>query len=154
MNHINHRRGQPLGPATKAALRLLHTEGPMTRATLTARLLCSGQPITAAQIGSAINSLSARGSVDIDRRTVPGLLQITRLGRTRLEGETSDDGTSAASARASVMSAPPYTPEKYEAPRRPGAMDAYALPSRMGDSLYHLPLHCGNAVQPQHTEQA
>jgi hypothetical protein len=142
--NLTHKPRQTLGPVSSAMLRILADEGAKTRNALTERMLCCSLPITAAQVSSSINSLTSRGAVVIDQRTKPSLIQITQLGRRRLQGKPDADTTSTTHFRASLMHQPPYQPSKNEPPCRPGALDAYALPSRMGDDLHHLPLHARN----------
>ncbi|MDF3822572.1 hypothetical protein P3G55_21910 [Leptospira sp. 96542] len=136
------RTPREISPASKVALRFLAAHGRSTRTTLAQQIACANLPISAAQIQTTINSLCTRGLIDLDASTKPGLLQITALGRARIGDANSYSGT----VRTPILDAPRYQPRALTAPTRPGAMDAYALPSRMGDDLHFPALHSADAM--------
>lgn len=121
-------RGRP-SPITMDVLRHLHVHGTCTRAAIVAAVGDLPQ--------STLSNLRYLGHVSVDHATREARYAITPRGRAKLRGDpmrrTSTDAQRLEAARRAAS----YLGEEVRQPSgRPGSMDAYALPSRVGNRLH------------------
>lgn len=116
-------------PITTDVLRHLQMHGARTRAEITAAL---GQlPV------STLSNLRYLGHIDADHTTKDVHYAITPRGRAKLAGESIRRKRSDTDRLRAARNAKNYQGRELSEPStRPGAMDAFRLPSRMGEQLH------------------
>ncbi len=133
---------------TTEVLRHLYLHGACTRGDITRAV--GELPV------STLSNLRYLGHVDTDRSTKEVRYAITPRGRDKLAGRSIRRTRSDADRLEAARAAKDYAGRELSAPcNRPGAMDAYRLPSRVGSHLHWpdgriTPIHHPITGEKQH----
>lgn len=118
-----------IAPITIKVLQHLYTHGACTRAEIVKAL--GSVPY------STLNNLRVLGHVTIDHATKDPTYSITPRGRNKLAGTGQRRSTTDTQRLDNTRKAKSYQgAEIIEPSNRPGSMDAFALPSRVGSRLH------------------
>jgi hypothetical protein len=133
--------GTHINPTETAVLQHLQRHGQCNLAHITTAVMVA-HGVAKATVASAVYLNVQRGLMAADHTRPKDIAYtITAKGRQRLAQPDGKHlpGATVPKARYNINAAPVYRPETDAAPYRPGSMDAYALPSRVGNRLIYPP---------------